>query len=67
MREQRAKQIADGVATQCSHRGAMQMFIIHDDNDGNLIIPGYCMLDHTDKSFAVAAAAPPVATQELLC
>lgn len=36
------------------------MFIIHDDNDGNLIIPGYCMLDHPDKSFAVVAAAPPV-------
>ena len=54
-------QIADGVETQCSHRGAMQMFIIHNDNDGNLVIPGYCMLDH-----AVVAAAPPVATQVLL-
>lgn len=46
--------------------GGMQMFIIHDDNDGNLIILGYCMLDHTNKSFAVVTAAPPVATQELL-
>lgn len=44
----------------------MQMFIIHDDNDGNLIILGYCMLDHTDKSFDVVAAAPPVAKQKLL-
>lgn len=58
------EQIADGVETQCSHRGAMQMFIIHDDNDGNLIILGYCMLDHTDKNLAVVAAVPLVAMQE---
>lgn len=40
----------------------MQMFIIHDDNDGNLIIPDYCMLDHMHKSLDVVDAAPPVAT-----
>lgn len=40
VREQRGEQIADGVEIWCSHRGAMQMFIIHSANDGNLIIAG---------------------------
>lgn len=66
VREQRGEQIADGVEIWCSHRGAMQMFIIHSANDGNLIIAGYCTRDRECKDLRVDAAAPPVATRALL-